>query len=270
MLDIISIHNYTMDIIQEAAERIRKSFSQKVEIETKADANDLVTNIDKETEMFLIDKIKQYDENHRILGEEGMSHESITDLDGIVWIVDPIDGTTNFIRQQRNFTISIGIYENGIGKLGYIYDIVRDELFYGIEGQGAYVNNVRINRLENLPLNEALIGINASWAVANKRINAERVGDLIRYVRGTRSYGSATIECMLVATGKLDAYMSMRLSPWDIAAAAVIAKEVGAEFTTLKGEPINLLHQDTFIIANANIRQEIIDDYVELLATKIN
>ncbi|GEK32685.1 inositol monophosphatase family protein [Kurthia sibirica] len=263
-MDIISLHNYTRDIIQQAASKIRASFQQTMQIETKADVNDLVTNIDKETEQFIIEKIRQFDSSHRIFGEEGMSAETFENLDGIVWIVDPIDGTMNFIRQQRNFTISIGIYENGIGKLGYIYDVVRDELYYAIEGQGAYVNDERLSPLENLPLDEAIIGINASWVVENKRINYKKTGQLVRKVRGTRSYGSATIEAMLVATGRLDAYMSMRLSPWDIAASAIIAKEVGACFTTLKGQPINLLTQDTFIIANKSIQQEILDDYIEL------
>lgn len=254
-----------LEIIQEAAGKIRASFSQQMEIETKSNANDLVTNIDKETERYIVEKIRNYDATHRIFGEEGMSHEEFTELDGVVWIVDPIDGTMNFIRQQRNFTISIGIYENGIGKLGYIYDVVRDELYHAIEGQGAFLNGQRIEKLGAIPLNEAIIGINATWIAKNKRINSDKLGELVKKVRGTRSYGCATIEMMFVATGRMEAYMSMRLSPWDIAAGAVIAKEVGAECTTLTGEPMNLLKQDTFIIANPSVREKIVHDYVEIL-----
>lgn len=264
-MDINEIHNYVLEIIQEAAEKIRASFSQQMEIETKSNANDLVTNIDKETERYIVGKIRDFDESHRIYGEEGMSHEEFTELDGIVWIVDPIDGTMNFIRQQRNFTISIGIYENGIGKLGYIYDVVRDELYHAVEGQGAFVNGEKLKSITSIPINEAIIGINASWIAKNKRINSEKIGELVKEVRGTRSYGCATIEMMFVATGRMEAYMSMRLSPWDIAAGAVIAKEVGAKCTTLKGEPINLLKQDTFIIANPSVHEKIIKDYVEIL-----
>lgn len=259
------MHNYITEMIQQAATKIRTSFSQKVEIEMKSNVNDLVTNIDKEIEQFIIEKIRAYDPTHRIFGEEGMSHEKFEDLKGVVWIVDPIDGTMNFIRQQRNFTISIGVYEDGIGKLGYIYDVVRDELYYAVEGQGAYVNGKRLEPLEPIDLDVSIIGVNASWVVKNSRINAEKMGELVRTVRGTRSYGCATIEMMFVATGRMDAYMSMRLSPWDIAAGTIIAKEVGAEFTNLKGEPIDLLHQDTFIIANANIRKTIVENYIELI-----
>lgn len=259
------IHKYVLNIIQEAANRIRQSFSQTMEIETKSGANDLVTNIDKEIEQFIVEKIRAFDDTHRILGEEGMSHEAFADLNGVVWIVDPIDGTMNFIRQQRNFTISIGIYENGVGKFGYIYDVVREELYYAIEGQGAFLNDQPLKKLKEIPLNEAIIGVNASWIAKNTRVNSEKIGDLVRRARGTRSYGCATIEMMFVATGRMEAYLSMRLSPWDIAAGAVIAKEVGAEFTTLRGEPINLLKQDTFIIANPSIRQEILANYIEML-----
>lgn len=264
-MDVISIHEYTMEMIQEAATRIRQSFTEKMEIETKANANDLVTNIDKETEQFIVEKIQAYDASHRIFGEEGMSEEQFADLKGVVWIVDPIDGTMNFIRQQRNFTISIAIYEDGIGKLGYIYDVVRDELYYAIAGQGAYVNEKRIQPLESIELNKAIIGINASWVAKNNRLNTEKIAKLIHTVRGTRSYGSATIEMMYVATGRLESYMSMRLSPWDIAAGAVIAHEVGAKCTTLKGEPMNLLAQDTFIIANPSIHEQLISEYIELI-----
>src|SRR5699024_7720009 len=107
---------------------------------------DLVTNVDKETEIFFYEQIKQYDSSFRVLGEEGFS-DDITDLAGIVWLIDPIDGTMNFIHQKRNFFISIGIYENGIGKLGYIYDVVQDELYYAKSGEGAYFNNQKLPRL---------------------------------------------------------------------------------------------------------------------------
>lgn len=264
-MDIKKIHNYVTEMIYEAADIIRASFSQQMEIETKSNANDLVTNIDKEIERFIVGKIRAYDESFRIFGEEGMSHEQFTNLDGVVWIVDPIDGTMNFIRQQRNFTISIGVYVDGVGKLGYIYDVVRKEMYYAIEGQGAFMNNQPLKKLNSVALNEAIIGINASWVAKNKRINSEKIGKLVHEVRGTRSYGCATLEMIFVATGRMEAYLSMRLSPWDIAAGAVIAKEVGAACTTLKGEPMNLLKQDTFIIANPSVHQTILQEYVEML-----
>ncbi|MEI2325531.1 inositol monophosphatase family protein, partial [Pseudomonas aeruginosa] len=117
------INTYAVRWIREAGERILAS-QKPLQIETKSDRNDLVTNIDKETDQFLIGKIRTTFPDHHILGEEGFG-EDIRDTEGILWIVDPIDGTVNFVHQKVNFMISIGVYENGEGKLGYIYDVVR-------------------------------------------------------------------------------------------------------------------------------------------------
>lgn len=263
-MDIHGLHNYTIAILKEAGERIRRSFYEVMQIETKSGANDLVTNIDKETEQFIINKIRAYDDSYRVFGEEGMAGTPVTTLEGVVWIVDPIDGTMNFVRQRRNFAISIGIYEDGVGQAGYIYDVVADELYYAIAGEGAYMNGQRLARLEQLPLNEAIVGINAVWGTPNKKVEHEGIIRLIRTLRGTRSLGSATLEMMAVATGRMDAYISFRLSPWDIAAGVIIANEVGAIASTLRGEKINLLEQDTFIVSNPSIHSEIINDYITL------
>lgn len=263
-MDIRAIHDYTLTIIQEAGERIRRSFFETMEIETKSNANDLVTNIDKEIETFIVKKIHAYDPTFRILGEEGMAHETIESLEGIVWMVDPIDGTMNFVRQHRNFAISIAIYKDGVGLAGYIYDVVADELYYAIAGEGAYMNGQRLTKLVPVPLNEAIVGINAVWATPNRKIEHEGVIRLLRQLRGTRSLGAATLEIMAVATGRMDSYISLRLSPWDIAAGIIIANEVGAVSSNLRLDPVNLLKQDTFIVANPSIHREIVEQYVTL------
>lgn len=263
-MDIQALHDYTLTIIKEAGERIRRSFFETMEIETKSNANDLVTNIDKEIEAFIVKKIHAYDTSFRILGEEGMAHEQITSLEGVVWMVDPIDGTMNFVRQRRNFAISIAIYEDGVGRAGYIYDVVADELYYAIAGNGAFMNGQRLSKLEPIALNKSIVGINAVWATPNRKIEHEGVIRLFRQLRGTRSLGSATLEIMAVATGRIDSYISLRLSPWDIAAGIIIAAEVGAIASTLALQPVNLLAQDTFIIANPSIHREIVEQYVTL------
>ncbi|MFJ8261673.1 inositol monophosphatase family protein [Rummeliibacillus sp. NPDC094406] len=262
-MQITKVHEFAKAIIMEAGERIRSSFSEKWKIETKADANDLVTNIDRETELFFIEKITAFDPSHKILGEEGMG-EKIHSLDGVVWIIDPIDGTMNFIRQHRNFAISIGVYINGVGKLGYIYDVMRDQLYFAEEGHGAFMNEIPLKPLEAISLDKAIIGLNATWVTPNKKIEHLPMIELVRTVRGTRSYGSAALEIVSVACGRMDAYISMRLSPWDVAGGVVIANEVGAIASNLKNEPINLLKQDTFIVANPTIHSEIINHYIQL------
>ena len=134
-MDLQQIDQFAKSIIYEAGSRIREAFSYNLVIETKSSANDLVTNIDRETELFFIEKIRGFNPTHKILGEEGMG-EKVESLEGVVWIIDPIDGTMNFVKQHRHFMISIGIFVNGVGKLGYIFDVMREDLFYAIAGEG--------------------------------------------------------------------------------------------------------------------------------------
>lgn len=261
-MDVKQVDQFAKKILLEAGKRIRAAFSYDIEIETKSNANDLVTNIDRETEVFFIEQIKGFDPTHRILGEEGMG-EKVNSLEGVVWIIDPIDGTMNFVKQHRHFMISIGVFVDGIGILGYIYDVMREDLFYAIAGEGAWYNDSPLRKLQPLNINEAVIGINANWVTPNNKINHEKIIDLVRTVRGTRSYGSAAMEIAFVVSGKLDAYISMRLAPWDIGGGTIIAKEVGAIATNFKGNAFDFLKTDTFLIANPCIHQQILDKYIE-------
>lgn len=258
-----NVDRYAKSLIKEAGHKIRVSFFSAIDIETKADANDLVTNIDKQIEQFFVSRIKRDFPDHRILGEEGFGDE-INSLEGIIWMLDPIDGTMNFIHQKRNFAISLGIYVDGVGKFGYIYDVMNDDFYYAENGGGAYYNDERLPELEGTSVEKAVIGINASWIAPNNFIDHEKTIKLVQTCRGTRSYGSATMELAYVSTGRLDAYMSMRLSPWDIAGGMVIAKEVGAITSNLKGEKPHLLGQDTFIVAKPGLHEDIVMNYIQL------
>lgn len=262
-MELQKLDRYAKALIKEAGRKIRHSFSSELAIESKADANDLVTNIDKEIEQFFIKHIRNDYEGHFILGEEGFG-DRLTCLDGYVWMLDPIDGTMNFIHQQRNFAISLGIYKDGIGVLGYIYDVIHDELYSAQKGQGAYLNDEPIPLLESTTISEAIIGMNASWVVPNSYIENEGLVRLVKDVRGIRSYGSAALELAYVATGRIDAYMSMRLSPWDVAGGVVIAQEVGAVATNLNGQPLKLLGQDTFLVARKSLHDTLIEKYIIL------
>lgn len=247
--------------IKEAGERIKQSFSNTLTIETKSNKNDLVTDIDKKTEQFFIQKIKDKYPEHRILGEEGFG-DNVHDLDGVVWMLDPIDGTMNFIHQQRNFAISIGIYENGVGKIGLIYDVVHEELYHASKGNGAFLNDLALPRLQDVAVSEAIIGVNALWVTENNRINPAILSPLVRDARGTRSYGSAAIEMAYIASGRIDAYISLRLAPWDIAAGLIIVEELGGTATTLKGERLNLLEKNSLFISKPGLHDEIMSKYL--------
>ncbi|TAA72119.1 inositol monophosphatase family protein [Planococcus salinarum] len=261
-MDLHEMDRYIKSIIKEAGHRIRNSFLSDISIESKSNVNDLVTNIDKEIEQFFISRINRDFPEHRIFGEEGFGDE-IRDQKGVIWLLDPIDGTMNFVHQKRNFAISLGIYDEGIGKLGYIYDVVNDDLYHGVLGGGAYYNDEKLCRLSDTVIEESIIAMNATWAVPNRYFDHNGTLQLIQDVRGIRSYGSAALELAYLASGRIDAYISMRLSPWDIAGGMVIAREVGAVATNIRGEPANLMKQDTFIAANPSIHSRILEKYIQ-------
>ncbi|QUW21754.1 inositol monophosphatase family protein [Sporosarcina sp. Marseille-Q4063] len=258
------VDRYAKSLIKEAGHKIRVSFFNQIHIDSKADANDLVTNIDQEIEQFFIKRIQADFPTHKIIGEEGFG-DKVESIEGVVWILDPIDGTMNFIHQQRNFAISLGIYLDGVGMLGYIYDVVRDDFYHAKKDEGAYYNDERLPKLEKVAVNNAVIGVNARWVAPNRYIDHEKMIGLVLECRGTRSYGSAAIEIAYVASGRLDAYISMRLSPWDIAGGMVIANEVGAITTNLNGEPSHVLGQDSFIVARPRLHEDILKNYIRLI-----
>lgn len=247
--------------VEEAGELIRKSFATTLSIETKSNPNDLVTNIDQETEEFFNRKIKETYPEHKILGEEGHGHE-LTSVEGIIWIIDPIDGTMNFIHQKRNFAISVGIYKDGVGQIGLIYDVVHNELYHAVKGQGAFMNETRLPKLKETKLEEAIIGINPSWVIENRRIDHRKLAPLVKRARGTRCFGSAALECAFVASGRISTYITMRLSAWDYAAGLVLLEEVGGVATTIYGEPLNLLEKSSFFAGEKTVHQQILDEHI--------
>lgn len=179
----------------EAGEILRKATTETFKVEYKTSAADLVTEKDKQIEKFFIDKIKETYPTHFLLGEEGLASDQIFDYKNeIVWVVDPIDGTTNFVQQQRNFAISVGIYENGNPKIGLVYDPIADELFHAQIGQGAYLNDQLLPKQQERRLEEAMVSINQLWVISNERVNHTMFEQIIREARGTRYIGSAALE----------------------------------------------------------------------------
>jgi len=260
-MDRKKIDTYAKVWVKEAGERLRNSFSEKLNIETKSNRNDLVTNLDKEIELFFRHKIAETFSEHKVVGEEAME-ENYPNMSGVVWIIDPIDGTMNFIHQQRNFAISIGIYEDGVGQIGLIYDVIHDELYHAIKGEGAFMNQQRLPMLEEVSVSDMILSINATWISENNRIDPSILTPLVRDVRGTRSYGSAAIELAYVAAGRTDAYMTMRLAPWDFAGGVVLLKEVGGEVTTMDDKPLDFANGSSLFASKPGLHKIITEKYL--------
>ncbi|MBU9720495.1 MULTISPECIES: inositol monophosphatase family protein [Bacillaceae] len=253
MNDWNEIYNTSKEWILEAGDYIREKMKSSINVSSKANQNDLVTDVDKAVEEFFIEKLKDKYPTHRLMGEEG-SAELISNLNGTVWILDPIDGTVNFVHQECFFAVSLGIYHEGVGMVGFIYDVMKDELFTALKGHGAYVNGKKLDTVSNVSLQESILSVNVGWILEDRRLEY-----FVKEARGFRSYGSAALEIAYVAAGRLEAYISFALHPWDIAGGAVILKEVGGIVSNYEGRELTYLNKDTFIAANPAIHELLMD-----------
>lgn len=248
---------------KEAGRNLRDSLAQPLHVDFKTSEADLVTEKDREIEQFFIQKIKAAYPHHRIIGEEGMlAEKQYNPTDEIVWLIDPIDGTTSFVHQQENFAISIAVYEKGQPKIGVVYDPIKDELFHALQGHGAYLNDKELKPLEETPVKHSLIGINSLWLVPNDLYDYTKFHALIQDLRGTRIIGSAALEMAAVACGRLNGFICLRLSPWDYAAGLVILNEVGAVTTSIDGSSVQMFKASSIFTGNRALHEEILTRYL--------
>lgn len=240
--------------ILDAGKNIKNSFDEPMHIEQKSNRNDLVTELDKQTEMNLINQIHEHFPEERIFAEES-DNNSIQDLSGVVWIIDPIDGTLNFVKQKDNFAIMIAVYEDGIGQMGYIYDVMNDELYAAIKDEGVSCNGQPMPKVTDTPLKDGLIAVSNQFFTSGN----EAIRKLCSLSNGVRMIGSAGIESVYVSSEKLVAYIAASLAPWDMAAAKVIAEELGLLYTTHEGKEVDLLTKNPVVMAPPKAHQEIIE-----------
>ena len=195
---------------------------------------DVITEVDLAAERIVIDLVRQRFPDHTIVSEEAGGHLS---ANGYTWVIDPLDGTTNYSRRIPICSVSIGLLASGEPLLGVVYDPLRDEMFVGERGNGAHVNGRSIEASDRMQLDQSVVGFD--WGHADddrQQVIAilNRVAPLCATVRGL---GSAALALAYVAAGWLDAYINLALKPWDSAAAMVLIAEAGGRCTTIEGTP---------------------------------
>lgn len=240
--------------VLEAGEKIKSSFKETIQVEQKSNRNDLVTEMDKKTEQLLIENIRQHFPGERILAEES-NNKDIEDLSGVVWIIDPIDGTLNFVKQQNDFAIMVAVYEDGIGQMSYIYDVMKGELYVAIKGRGVNCNGKALEKVLDVELDNGLVAI-SSVLLSGDNSSVRKVG---KRSNGVRMIGSAGLETIYASTGRIVAYIAASLAPWDIAAGKLIAEELGLVYTQHTGEKVDLLRKNPVIVATPTAHQTIIE-----------
>lgn len=198
-------------------------------IEEKTAFNDLVTELDKTVQKQMITKISQHYPKDQFLGEEDDVTADLTT--GPVWVLDPIDGTVNFIAQKHDFAVMIAYFEDGVGQFGLIYDVMTDLLYHGGGQFPVKVNQRLLEPFTDKSLNRSLIGVNSGMAIHNYK----GIADLGQKTLGIRGIGSAGISISRVLEGRFLAYFSC-ISPWDYAAGFVMGEKLGYTVCDFQGQ----------------------------------
>lgn len=231
--------NIAIKAARSAGQIIARSVDRidRLEIATKKNANDLVTSVDTASEAEIIHTIKKAYPDHSILGEESGVIESPNNINQVVWIIDPLDGTLNFVHGVPQFCVSIAVQVKGVVEHGVIYNPISDELFTATKGAGAALNDRRIRVSECKNIGTALIGTGFAFRMSGEPIDTavHRVRNVLEQCGDLRRLGSAALDLAFVAAGRLDGYWEAGLNAWDVAAGALMVREAGGFVTDFAG-----------------------------------
>jgi myo-inositol-1(or 4)-monophosphatase len=245
----------TIDIAKEAGNVIRDGFRNNISIEFKTDETNLVTNIDKAAEKVITDFIKKEFPNHSIIAEESGSN---TKLSEYTWVIDPIDGTTNFAHGLPIFSVSIGIQKNNKTIIGVIYDVMRDVIYSAEKGSGTYENDKKIIVNQNSKLKESVLVTGFAYDRKDGYSEAVKLfGEFLARTRAVRRLGSAAIDFCYVASGVFDGFWEANLSPWDVCAGMLIVEEAGGRISDFSNNSIDIF-ANQFLATNGVIHDEMI------------
>ncbi|QQS37534.1 MAG: inositol monophosphatase [Ignavibacteriales bacterium] len=247
------------DIIQiskAAGEIIRDGFGKNVGIDFKTNESNLVTETDKASEKLIKEFIERKYPTHSILAEESGRLDKSGEY---VWVVDPLDGTTNFAHKFPIFSVSIGVQKNGRTVAGVVYDVMQDNIYAAEIGGGAFINGIKISVSETKSLGRSLLVTGFPYNISDNPENAfQKFAALTKASRGMRRLGSAAIDFCYVARGVFDGFWEVFLNPWDICAGKLILEEAGGIVTDFIGTEINI-DSKRILASNGKIHGQMVE-----------
>ncbi len=211
----------------------RQSFSEE-NVESKS-AHNYVSYVDKQSEQMIVARLREILPEAGFITEENMVEQDITGHE-FCWVVDPLDGTTNFIKDVPLYCVCIALKHKEEIIVGVVYELTRKELFWAYKGGGAWINDKQIHVSANV-LDNSLVALGYPYSAKEFTLFAQHITDILYgNVASIRSLGSAEGELCYVAAGRLDVYVESFLKPWDVAAGAIILKEAGGKISDYNNE----------------------------------
>ncbi|WP_054948898.1 inositol monophosphatase family protein [Numidum massiliense] len=262
-------------VAREAGQFIRSKVDRIQQISYKSSESDLVTDVDQKAEEIIRERLLEVFPEHAILGEEGVEPGAeaakralrVAAREEYLWIVDPIDGTTNFIHGIPFFSVSVAFAVRGVVRLGIVYDPMRDECFIAEKGCGASVNGMPIYVSEEQTLAESVVSTGFS-GLKKHHCESKKKGvfALTGQVRNMRNLGSAALELAYVAAGRMSGYWEIDLNAWDVAAGGLLVREAGGRVSDTLGEPFDLNVRNV-LGTNGHIHKQVLRTLQEVGAT---
>ncbi len=199
-------------------------------LDMKSSATDPVSDADRAAETLLVRIISAQRPHDGLLGEEGAAKAGSS---GITWVVDPLDGTVNYLYELDNFSVSVAAEDSAGPVVGVVYDPTRDSIYTAARGRGAHRDGAELNCTAAVAPERALVGTGFGYSAERRRIQGSVIGGLLPQVRDIRRIGSAALDLCAVAAGALDAYWEEGVNQWDVSAGSLIATEAGAVFSNI-------------------------------------
>ncbi len=232
--------NFAIETAREAGQILLEKFGRKINIQKKGDIN-LVTEADFASEKYIIEKIKSHYPRHSILAEEsGASDNEGASESEWKWLIDPLDGTTNFAHGYPCWCVTLAVEHNGEIVVGVTFDPTRDELFAAEKGQGATLNGRRIRVSDTEELKDALLVTGFPYDASKRADFARHFTEFTYKARGIMRDGSAAIDMAYVACGRFDGFWEEGLNPWDVAAGVLLVEEAGGRVSYYDDSPFSI------------------------------
>ena len=246
-------------IIKKAGKILKNGYYSDKEVSFKA-KKDLVTKYDVAVENYLKKHFSKHFEEFNIIAEE--SDNSKVEFNNLI-IIDPIDGTTNFVNGFLHTAISVGVYKNKKPFLAVVYNPILDELYFARAGKGAFLNGKRLKVSAEEDLQKSLIATGFPYTSGSNESDLKdvlkKIKDVLPFCQDLRRLGSASIDLCFVARGTFEGYYEMNLKPWDVSAGVLILSEAGGKITNINGEEYNLFEDKYIVATNGKIHDKLIE-----------